>query len=102
MDGGPTWHGMIGDYNSPDEDHWLYEMAETTKPDDWEFFVQPGGVKKEMITDTTIPGEEKMRWSGEWIADEKAENLNNLPDGYYIKGMQGKDDSWIDVNLARF
>lgn len=100
MDGGPTWHGMIGDYNSPDEDHWLYELAENVKPDNWEFFVQPGGVMKEMVVDETIPGEVKLRWSGKWIPDHRAENLHNLPDGYYIKGMEGKDDSWIDVNLA--
>ena len=100
MDGGPTWHGMFGDYNSPDEDHWLYEMAEETKPKDWEFFVQPGGVMKEMMVDETIPGEEKLVWTGKWIPDVRAENLNNLPEGYYIKGMEGKEDSWIEVNLA--
>lgn len=100
MDGGPTWHGMIGDYNSPDEDHWLYEMAEETQPPDWEFFVQPGGVMKEMIFDTSIPGREQMRWTGKWIENPDAENVPNLPKDYYMLGMQGKDDSWIDVNLA--
>ncbi len=100
MDGGPTWHGMIGDTNSPDEDHWLYEMAETTKPKGWEFFSQPGGLQKEMILDSTIPGEAKMRWSGKWIPNPEAENLQNLPNNYYINGKEGKSDSWIDVNLA--
>ena len=100
MDGGPSWHGMIGDYNSPDEDHWLYNLAEEVKPNDWEFFVQPGGLMKEMVLDTSIPGEVKLRWSGKWIPNPDAENLSNLPEGYYIKGMEGKDDSWIEVNLA--
>jgi len=100
MDGGPTWHGMIGDYNAPDEDHWLYEMAEETKPKGWEFFRQPGGLMKELALDTTIPGKAKLRWNGKWIPNPKAENLNNLPDNYYINGMEGKSDSWIDVNLA--
>lgn len=100
MDGGPTWHGMIGDYNAPDEDHWLYEMAEVTKPRGWEFFRQPGGVMKEMVLDSSIPGEVQLRWSGKWIPNPAAENLNNLPENYYINGMEGKDDSWIDVNLA--
>lgn len=99
MDGGPTWHGMIGDYNAPDEDHWIYEL-EQDPPEGWEFFIQPGGVQKEMVVDETIPGEVKLKWSGKWIPDPRAENLNNLPEGYYIKGMEGKDDSWIDVNLA--
>ena len=102
MDGGPTWHGMIGDYNSPDEDHWLYEMAEITKPDDWEFFVQPGGVMKEMVESVDIHGEPTLIWTGKWVINPEAENVNNLPEGYYIKGMQGKDNSWIEVNLANF
>ena len=46
----PTWHGMIGDTNQCDEDHWLYHYQEVLKPaglmPDWEFYVQPGGVKK--------------------------------------------------------
>lgn len=100
MDGGPSWHGMLGDYNSPDEDHWLYTLAEETKPDNWEFFVQPGGLMKEMVIDESSPGQDKMVWTGQWIPNPEAENLSNLPEGYYIIGMQGKDDQWINVNLA--
>ena len=100
MDGGPTWHGMIGDTNSPDEDHWLYEMAEVTHPKNWLFLRQPGGIMQEMVFDATIPGEEKMRWTGKWILNPEAENLNNLPEDYYLAGMEGKDDSWRKVNLA--
>jgi len=100
VDGGPTWHGMFGDYNAPDEDHWLYELERVTKPKDWEFFVQPGGVFKEMQLDTTTPGKAQLRWTGKWVANPDAENLQNLPKEYYIRGMEGKEDSWIDVNLA--
>lgn len=100
MDGGPSWHGMFGDYNSPDEDHWLYELAEEDKPNDWDFFVQPGGVMKEMVFDASIPGREQMKWTGKWVENPEAENVNNLPEGYYVRGMEGKSDSWIDVNLA--
>ena len=28
----PTWNGMIGDTNAPDEDHWYFNMAEEVKP----------------------------------------------------------------------
>ncbi|QKM47733.1 hypothetical protein B7760_01757 [Burkholderia glumae] len=28
----PTWYGMFGDTNSPDSDHWLYELAEEQNP----------------------------------------------------------------------
>jgi hypothetical protein len=86
MDGGPSWHGMIGDTNAPDDDHWYYELEEV-RPDDWEFFRQPGGVmwddKKEA-----------------WYENPDAENLNNLPVGYYIKMVGSKDHDWIKVNLA--
>jgi len=81
-----TWHGMLGDTNAPDEDHWLYELAEEEHPDDWAFFHQPGGVVKDA--------------NGEWQINEFAENTDNLPSGYYLRGMQGKSQDWIKVNLA--
>lgn len=86
-DGGvnPTWHGMIGDTNAWDEDHWLWRLAEEQTPDDWRFFRQPGGV---------------VKVDGRWVANPNAENLRNLPEGYYIRGLQGKADDWISVNLA--
>jgi hypothetical protein len=81
----PTWHGMLGDCNAPDEDHWLYHLAEEAKPDGWDIFKQPGGLYRE--------GEH-------WIVNENAENKSNLPPDYYLRGMQGKSDDWIRVNLA--
>lgn len=87
----PTWSGMIGDTNQCDEDHWLYAYQEVLKPQgdlpDWTFFVQPGGVTKV---------------HGKWQTNPNAENLQNLLDGseYYRKGMQGKGDDWIKVNLG--
>jgi len=76
---------MLGDTNAPDEDHWLYRLAEEVKPDGWAFFHQPGGVVKV---------DEK------WHVNPLAENVKNLPDNYYHRGMQGKSDDWIKVNLA--
>jgi hypothetical protein len=86
-DGGvkPSWHGMIGDYNAPDEDHFLYKWAEEDKPLGWNFYRQPGGLIKSGDT---------------WVQNPEAENLENLPEGYYIRGMQGKKPDWIKVNLA--
>jgi len=79
------WHGIIGDYNSPDEDHWLYRLAEEDKPEGWAFFRQPGGVI----------------WDGErWVPNADAENLGNLPEGYYARQVAGKDHDWIKVNLG--
>lgn len=81
----PTWHGMMGDTNAADDDHWYYTAAEVTKPDGWVFHRQAGGLLKHGDT---------------YIQNPDAENLCNLPEGYYIKGMAGKSKDWIDVNLC--
>ena len=80
-----SWHGMLGDCNAPDEDHWLYRMAEEEKPEGWSIFKQPGGL---------------MMVNGKWVMNPLAENLSNLPPDYYTRGMQGKHEDWIKVNLA--
>lgn len=80
-----TQHGMLGDTNSPDTDHWYYELAEEIKPDGWVFFSQPGGVTGE---------------AGDWKINPLAENLGNLPANYYKNGLGGKKDDWIKVNFA--
>lgn len=96
IDGGCSWHGMIGDTNSPDDDHWLYEMAEETKPDAWEFFHQPGGLEREY----TLLANGDKEWTGKWLPNPLAENVNNLPKDYYVIGQQGKSTEWTAVNLA--
>jgi hypothetical protein len=96
MDGGPSWHGMIGDTNAPDDDNWYYEMEIEAKPEGWVFFRQPGGVYKEMVE--TSKG--RFEWTGKWLINDQAENLNNLPPGYYKNGLEGKSTEWISVNLA--
>jgi len=96
MEGGPSWHGMIGDTNAPDDDSWYYEMAEEVKPEGWTFLVQPGGLMREM---RPLP-EGREEWTGKWVPNPLAENLSNLPDGYYTVGQEGKSEDWIAVNLA--
>lgn len=88
-DGGvkPTWHGIIGDTNSWDEDHYLWSLANESVPDGWRFFHQPGGVFRDPNTN-------------QWVPNPDAENLRNLPDGYYTRGLAGKSEDWIAVNLA--
>ena len=81
----PSWHGMIGDTNAPDEDHWYYKLAEEVRPPDWRFFRQPGGLIKQ---------------GDSYHSNDKAENISNLPDGYYTNGVAGKSKDWIDVNLC--
>lgn len=83
----PTWHGMIGDTNAPDEDHWYFKLAEEVKPNGWIFYRQPGGL---------LPGKK----TGEWVSNPVAENLKNLPKGYYTNGAEGKEQDWIKINLG--
>jgi len=95
-EGGATWHGMLGDTNAPDEDSWYHYLAEEVKPAGWKFFKQLGGVLREM---RTLP-DGRVEWTGGWVPNPEAENLRNLPEGYYEDGMQGKSDQWIAVRLA--
>lgn len=71
----PTWHGVIGDTNPPDEDHWIYQKFEVEKPRGWEIFKQPGGL------------------------DPGAENRENLPESYYEDMMDGASEAWIKVHV---
>lgn len=89
-----SWHGMIGDTNAPDTDHWYYELAEDVKPEGWLFLRQPGGVFE--TAQRQPDGSMKITFQ----VNPKAENLNNLPEGYYIRQVQGKKPDWIRVNLA--
>lgn len=73
--GGPTWYGLIMDTNPPSTDSWIYEKFETEKPRGWEIFKQPGGL------------------------DPHAENIENLPPGYYEDMMDGADEEWINVHV---
>ena len=91
MDGGCSWSGMIGDTNACEHGHWLYNMAVNDKPEGWEFFKQPGGVLRDGVND---------QGGVKWVPNPNAENLSNLPTGYYSRGMAGKSDEWIATNLA--
>ena len=70
--GFPEWYGVYADSNAPDIDNWVYQ--EILEPEDhggWDRYRQPGA---------RSPG---------------AENLHNLPPGYYENQMRGKEDWWI-------
>jgi hypothetical protein len=71
-DGGASWFGVVGDTNSPDTDHWWYTLDEQ-RPDGFDFFAQPAGDGPD------------------------AENVPNLPAGYYERLKAGKTEEWIKV-----
>ncbi|APW38450.1 TerL [Rhodoferax koreense] len=83
----PTWYGMFGDTNAPDNDHWYYRLAEEVRPEGWVFLKQPGGLTRK-------------NKDAAWEPNPLAENVKNLPLNYYINGAQGKTEAWILVNLA--
>jgi hypothetical protein len=74
-DGGATWHGIIMDTNPPDADSRWYQYFEELRPDNAAIFKQPSGLSPH------------------------AENLENLPDGYYENLALGKDPEWIKVYI---
>lgn len=70
-DGGATWFGIILDTNPWHTGHWGYKLFSTDKPDGFELYEQPGG------------------------RTPYAENVENLPDDYYVRLTKGKDGEWI-------
>ena len=83
-DGGCTWCGVILDTNPPDTDDWLYKLAEEERPNNWEFFRQPGGL---------------VEVDGKFVANPLAENLKNLNEGvdYYLNRLGGKQPDYVRV-----
>ena len=100
---GATWSGVILDTNAPDQDHWWPIMAGEApvpdhippeqalmlvKPDNWEFFNQPGGMLEVRGENNELTG---------FVDNPEAENVENLPPEYYSRMIRGKTKSWIDV-----
>jgi len=89
-----SWHGVMGDYNAPDDDHWLCRIQDEA-PEGWEFFVQPGG----LIRGGRLPNG-RVDWRPNPEHENRASLAEKYPNGYYIQGATGKSDPWIAVNLA--
>ena len=92
--GGCPWRGIWMDTNPMDDDHWWHRLAEREPVRGkykWEFFKQPGGVIETLPDDEgSIPAAGKF-----WKVSETAENINNLPQGYYDQQLGGKNLDWI-------
>lgn len=98
----PTWYGIIGDTNPPDEDHWIYR-ADKGVDDYGEFIGRPAGWSLYFQTPGVVEvvQVEESRWESVdsepikiivfdkdhvhqsagtyWAVNPKAENLPNLP-----------------------
>lgn len=81
-DGGATWSGIVLDTNPPDTDHWWYRLAEIERPPGWAFFRQPGGLVEQ---------------GGAFTANPAAENLGNLPAGYYERAASGRSPDHVRI-----
>jgi acyl carrier protein phosphodiesterase len=68
-----TWMGIIMDTNPPDENNPFYKYFEKTRPSNAQLWKQPSGLSPH------------------------AENIPNLPRGYYQNLIKGKDDQFINV-----
>ncbi len=75
IDGGASFYCGILDYNAPDTENYLYKLFEEDKPEGHRLFRQPGG------------------------RTAHAENLHNLPEGYYERMARGKKKWWIRRNI---
>ena len=89
------------DTNPTDDDHWWHRMAvkeKMTGPYAWKFWQQPGGVKE--VDPADLPDNPEAndhvfaagKW---WKINPEAENVNNLPGGYYQQMLLGKNLDWI-------
>lgn len=71
-DGGPSWYGIWADTNPMAVGHSLYKLFKLDRPSGHRVFEQPSGFSP------------------------NAENLENLPTGYYETLCQGQDPEWVE------
>lgn len=103
--GGPTWRGILADGNAPDEDCWLAamtgqvdmppgltydELQQYQWPAEWGFHMQPSALIEQFDDRGLLVG---------YKVNPGAENLKNLPPGYYENQIRGKSKAWIDSRL---
>lgn len=74
--------GVIMDFNLPGVDHWLYDVTVKNKPDTLAAFFQPPAVFC-LNFEKADAGEE----APQYMMNPDAENLENLPIGYYEKQL---------------
>ena len=93
--GGCPWRGVWMSTNPMDSDHWWHELAEKNPVRGkfpWKFYKQPGGV----VEGTKEHADAIYSANKYWINNPDAENINNLPLGYYEQQLAGKSLDWIE------
>lgn len=100
IEGGPSWVGMWGDSNMPEEgSYWHAKMegrdpddAKRPMPNDWAIYKQPPA----MFKHTEGEAGKKRVW---YTPNLRAENLEHLPTGYYENLVKDKTEDFIRVNV---
>lgn len=87
----PTFSGIIMDTNPPDDEHWWYRSAEQ---DDWRRDAESGALTP---LDQIPDGMRWEFWNQPSGKSAEAENVHNLPSGYYDKISVGKTVEWVNV-----
>lgn len=92
QDGGPTWSGIFADTNPPDVDSSWFKFFEETD------HTERVAELAEVIPGLTVEGYRQLfkQPSGR---SPRAENLTNLPKGYYQRLAIGKDPEWVKVYI---
>lgn len=95
-DGGSRWSGVIMDTNAPDTDHWWYSWAERVPGETLDSLIKAEAKLRQMgvLAPTQALFEFFTQPSGE---SPEAENISNLPPGYYELASAGKTEEWIKV-----
>lgn len=95
-DGGCTWAGIWADTNSPEEGSYWWAMMEgldpetgSPRPNEWECFVQPGGLLKVQNS--------RVQRGYDLVPNPDAENIENLAPGYYANLSKDASDEYISV-----
>jgi hypothetical protein len=91
-EGGPSWVGMWGDSNMPEEGSYWHAKQEGRDPDDakkllpndWDIYIQPPAM---------------LKTSEGYVLNPRAENLENLPADYYQQLIKDKTEDFIRVNV---
>lgn len=95
-DGGCTDPQIVMDTNPPDTDHWWAKMADYQ---DAEQIGRTQAVEEKLRESGALRQGQKLfsfyRQPGGF--DSEAENIPNLPEGYYERLSAGKSDEWIKV-----
>lgn len=96
--GGATWKGIIMDTNPPDTEHWWYKWATHS---DLKMEEDTNRIEKDLVrTGAFVPGQKLVEFFSQPSGlSPEAENLKNLPLGYYQTASVGKDEDYLKVYI---